>query len=174
MADITLDPPLMAYLFDGVIPRSPAVLERCARTSRWLRVDAAMGDLVMVQSDGRRRWVPLIGEREGLLRRVHAEMAYCSGQRLHQRILASYYWNGLKRDCERIARKSLPNQRERAQFLPPPYLLPTFKGHRPLAEWAIDLMQLRPPTEDGRTGVAVAVDAFTKWVEAGVLPDRSS
>lgn len=48
VADITLDQPLMAYLYDGVIPRSPAVLERCARTSRWLTVDGAMGDLVMV------------------------------------------------------------------------------------------------------------------------------
>jgi hypothetical protein len=38
----------MAYLYDGVIPQSPAVLERCARASRWLWVDTAMGDLVMV------------------------------------------------------------------------------------------------------------------------------
>lgn len=90
--------------------------------------------------------MPLLGERQAILRRVHAEMAYCSGQRLHQRLKAGYYWTGMKVDCERIARESLPNQQERAQFPPPPYLLPTFKGHRPLAEWAVDLMQLRPPT----------------------------
>ena len=48
ITDVTLDRPLMAYLFDGVIPYSPAILERCARTSRWLTVDSAMGDLVMV------------------------------------------------------------------------------------------------------------------------------
>ena len=61
IVDITLDRPLMAYLYDGIIPTSPAELEMCARTSRWLKVDL-MGDLVMTQVDGRQRVVPLIGE----------------------------------------------------------------------------------------------------------------
>ena len=61
-------------------------------------------------------------------------------------------------------------QLDRRDFWPPPILSPTRKGSLPLTWWAIDLVTHMgdPPY------MIVAVDPFSKWVEAGELPDRRS
>ena len=64
---------------------------------------------------------------------------------------------------------------ERAKFRPPPYLVPTNKGAGPFHTWCLDLVtHLYPAGPSGETYLAVAVYAFSKWVEVGVLQDRSS
>ena len=54
-------------------------------------------------------------------------------------------------------------QLDRRDFRPPPILSPTRKGSLPLTWWAIDLVTHMgdPPY------MIVAVDPFSKWVEAG-------
>lgn len=43
---------------------------------------------------------------------------------------------------------------------------------RPLLGWSVDLMGPLPPDEHGNKYLAVAVDVFSKWVEATPLPDK--
>ena len=68
--DITLQREAMQYLYDGIVPDNPVQLEKLQQLSRWMKVDQ-MGDLVVHERDGRRRRIPLIGERVRLMRRVH-------------------------------------------------------------------------------------------------------
>ena len=69
----------------------------------------------------------------------------------------------------------LPRQTEAAKFEPPPYLIPTEKGAAPFRIWCVDTMgPLKPAAPDGATHIIVAVDTFTKWVEAGTVPIKNS
>jgi Integrase core domain len=43
---------------------------------------------------------------------------------------------------------------------------------RPLLGWSVDLMGPMPPDERGNRYLAVAIDVFSKWVEARALPDK--
>ena len=64
---------------------------------------------------------------------------------------------------------------ESAKFLAPPYLHPTEKGAAPFRFWCIDTMgPLKPAAPDGATHVVVAVDTFTKWIEAGTVTLKNS
>jgi hypothetical protein len=81
----------------------------------------------------------------------------------------------MRQECEDFVAASQASQLERATFPAPKYLHPIPKGERPFMEWSIDLITgLNPPDRWGRDTVIVAVDCFTKWMEAEVLPNRSS
>jgi Integrase core domain len=68
----------------------------------------------------------------------------------------------------------MPNKKERAKFLPLRSLHPTWKGGAPFQCWVIDSITGLPPDSDGCTAVVIAVDAFTKWVEAQPVRNRSA
>ena len=59
-------------------------------------------------------------------------------------------------------------------FLHPPYPIPTLKGLGPFSLWCVDLITNLPKMMDGYTILAVAICAFTKWVEATPLHDCTS
>lgn len=44
--------------------------------------------------------------------------------------------------------------------------------NRPFTGWSIDLMGPMPPDENGNRYLAVAVDVFSKWVEATPIPNK--
>ena len=76
----------------------------------------------------------------------------------------------MQRDCLLVARSSTVAQKERAQFKAQPYLFPTEKAGAPLRMWALDtIVALDPPHPSGATCIIVAVDPFSKWVEAAPL-----
>lgn len=69
----------------------------------------------------------------------------------------------------------LPRQIEGAKFKQPPYLHPTEKGAAPFRIWCIDSIgPFKPPAPDGADHIIIAVDPFTKWVEAGTVPNKNS
>src|SRR5512138_763387 len=51
-------------------------------------------------------------------------------------------------------------------------LLDVDRPLRPFMGWSIDLMGPLPPDEQGCRYLAVAVDAFSKWVEATPITDK--
>ena len=118
--------------------------------------------------------VPAIAEREAILRDFHHVGAYCSGDRLYLAIRHYYYWPTLRRECLAAAASALPNKRERARFLPHMQLHPPWKGGGPFQVWVLDCIVGLPPSTHGATTILVAVDAFTKWVEAGPIVTRTA
>ena len=75
-----------------------------------------------------------------ILDRMHKQAGYCSGQRLFGIARCKFLWQGLKEDCELVAREAISSQAERAQYKMPKYLHPIPKGCRPFGEWALDCM----------------------------------
>ena len=40
--------------------------------------------------------------------------------------------------------------------------------------WSIDTITNLPPDPEGNSYIVVAVDAFTKWVELGIFPNKTA
>ena len=62
-----------------------------------------------------------------------------------------------------------------ARYLAPPYLFPTNKGARPFALWSLDTaVKVGPAAPGGGEDVVMGVCVFSKWVEIGILPTKTS
>jgi hypothetical protein len=68
----------MDYIYNKTVPDTADDLDRCEKAARWLTV-GDLGELVAVEGDGRRREIPVIGERAMILERLHMQAAYPSG-----------------------------------------------------------------------------------------------
>ena len=78
-------------------------------------------------------------------------------------------------DILAIVSTMMPRIVEAAKFEPSPYLYPTEKGAAPFRIWCIDTMgPLKSAAPNGATHIVVAVDTFTKWVEARTVPMKKS
>jgi hypothetical protein len=85
-----------------------------------------------------------------------------------------YWWQGLKEDALKCLKDCIPCQKDRPH---PPVNVPlqeTWKGSRPFQGWHIDLAGPFPADDDGNKYLFVAVDPFSKWVEALPLPSKDS
>ena len=74
-----------------------------------LRVGPEGQVIVVHPRTGLQREWPVLGDRLGLLRRLHRQLAYCSGDRLFEAVRREYVWNGMREDCRYVARTALPN-----------------------------------------------------------------
>ncbi len=72
--------------------------------------------------------VPPIRERWRIIYQASKAVGYTSGDRLYSLLRERYWWHGMRNDCVVHCANSKANQIERAHFLNPPYLLPTYKG----------------------------------------------
>ena len=65
-------------------------------------------------------------------------------------------------------------QMDKAKPLADKAPLPSYKGVAPFQGWHIDLAGPFPADEEGNKYLMLAVDPFSKWVEAYLLPDKYS
>ena len=92
---------LMYFVYNGEFMEGTTedAKERIVKTARWLKV-GAMGKLhVIERRSGRIREVPVIGDRDAVLRKLHRMSVYCSGDRLYRLAKNSYFWRGMRADC---------------------------------------------------------------------------
>ena len=140
-----------------------AVRARCEKAQQFIRWEN--GHLWV----GERR-VPPVHERPLIIREAAAQLGHPDGQRLYAHLRERYYWWGMQRDVLVECSAALGVQVEAAGFKLPRYLIPTAKDLAPFAVWSVDLVvKLRPVAPGGGRYLVVAVCAFSKWVEAGIL-----
>ncbi len=114
--------------------------------------------------------VPPLHDRERLVADVAEAVGYSSADRVYALMKSRYHWRGMRAACVRFSEGCRANQVERAKFLPPPYLFPSFKGVMPFKTWAVDCITgLDPPAPNGGTTVIMAIDAWSKWLEYRVI-----
>jgi hypothetical protein len=114
--------------------------------------------------------VPWLKDRADLVKEIHQEAGLCSGEKLYQLVKTRYFWGGLRGACLKEAEENLARQIDLANFKHPPYLNPTYKEVAPFLAWCMDcITHLSPATPQGATAIIVAVDPFTKFVEAGPI-----
>ena len=77
-------------------------------------------------------------------------------------------------DYLHICTAAIPVQKYRAKFKPPLYLHTTSKDIFPLATMCVDLLtKLHPKELRGEQFILVCIDAYTKWIEAFALADKT-
>ncbi|XP_012853665.1 PREDICTED: uncharacterized protein LOC105973192 [Erythranthe guttata] len=87
-------------------------------------------------------------------------------QKLHR---AGYYWPDMKKDTHRYVRQCKKCQRFAPLIHKPGEEMIIMSAPCPFAQWGIDLVGHFPQTTGGKKFLTVALDYFTKWVEAEAL-----
>ncbi|XP_041001619.1 uncharacterized protein K02A2.6-like [Juglans microcarpa x Juglans regia] len=108
-------------------------------------------------------------------RKIRNRVARVCGNHVSGRALAlrtartGYYWPNAHKDAYEFARKCLKCQKNAPIPLCPPEKFTFVTAPWPFAQWGLDLIGPLPAGKGGAKYVVVAVDYFTKWVEAEAL-----
>jgi len=109
-------------------------------------------------------------EAKTVMDNVHAGVCgtHMNGKLLVRKIITlGYYWITMEKDCFEYAKKCDTCQRNANLQHIPPSLLYTFTSPWPFSTWGIDIIgKITPPGQGGHEFILVAIDYFTKWVEA--------
>src|SRR3989440_3101005 len=124
----------------------------------------------------RRSWDGLllrcVSTKEGndLMEKIYAGVCgtHLSGKSLARKILRQgYFWISMERDCIVFVRKCLECQMHGdLSHIPVSELHPTANSW-PFSAWGIDIIgKIYPPASNGHEFIVVAVDYFSRWIEA--------
>ena len=82
-------------------------------------------------------------------------------------IKLGYYWTTMETDCIQFVKHcDICQKYANAQHIPPS-LLHNMASPWPFSTWGIDIIgKITPPGQGGHEFILVAIDYFTKWVEA--------
>jgi ribonuclease HI len=117
------------------------------------------------------------GKTTYVLTEIHeGSCGHHSGARsLARKILrAGYYWPTLEQDATNYVKKCDPCQRYAHLHNAPPEKLSTSMVPWPFCRWGIDLLGPFPRSNGQLRHLVVAVDYFTKWIEAEPLTTVTS
>jgi hypothetical protein len=110
-----------------------------------------------------------IDEADRVLNDCHSGTCggHLSGMSTAQKIIrAGYFWPTLFHDCIHAVKRCDKCQLYANKARAPPALLHPVITAGPFCKWGIDFMTCNPPSSNGHKYIIVAVDYFTKWVEA--------
>jgi ribonuclease HI len=109
-------------------------------------------------------------EANRLIREMHAGLmgAHANGPFLARKIMrAGYYWLTMERDCIRHVQTCHKCQMYQNSKNAPPQYLHTMASPWPFSAWGMDVIgAITPKASNGHEFILVAIDYFTKWVEA--------
>nr|KYP50548.1 Gypsy retrotransposon integrase-like protein 1 [Cajanus cajan] len=77
-----------------------------------------------------------------------------------------YYWPTLKLDCQDYVQKCKECQQFSNSHQQPPKTLYQMMSSWPFAQWGMDILGPFPPAKGQHKFLLVAIDYFTKWIEA--------
>jgi len=162
--------PIVTYLRNGVLPLDKAEAKKLQlKAVRYVIID----DTLYKRSYS----LPLLrcvgpNEAEYLLKEIHEGTCadHVGATMLALKILRQgYFWPSMKMDALTFVRKCEKCQMHaKIQHVPSAELTP-LSSPWPFAQGGIDLMGPFPPASGQRKSVVVAIDYFTKWVEAKAL-----
>jgi hypothetical protein len=162
--------PFQNYLKEGILPEDEGESTRIRRlAASYLIID---GELYRRGYSTPYLRCVALPETEKVLREAHEGAAACheGARSLSRKIFRlGYYWPTLGKDAAELTQKCEICQ----QFAPrsgrPSTLLSPMAGAWPFAQWGIDILGPFPISTGQRTHIIVAIDYFTKWVEAKAL-----
>ena len=90
------------------------------------------------------------------------------GHAMARKILqAGYFWSTMEKDCYQYARKCHKCQAYADNIHTPPTPLNVLVSPWPFAMWGMNVIgPIEPKASNGHRFILVAIDYFTKWVEA--------
>uniref|UniRef100_UPI001C93D139 DDE-type integrase/transposase/recombinase n=1 Tax=Modestobacter italicus (strain DSM 44449 / CECT 9708 / BC 501) TaxID=2732864 RepID=UPI001C93D139 len=109
-------------------------------------------------------------EAEKIVLEVHEGTGapHMNGYMLAKKIMRlGYYWSTMERDCHLHVKKCHKCQIFASGKHQPSMPLTTMSSPWPFATWGIDIIgKVTPAASNGHEYILVAIDYFTKWVEA--------
>ncbi|RDX96547.1 Gypsy retrotransposon integrase-like protein 1, partial [Mucuna pruriens] len=116
-------------------------------------------------------------ETEYVIREVHEGICgtHIGGRALANKIVrAGYYWPTMRNDCMNFVKKCDKCQRFAEGHKAPPERLHSIMAPWPFHKWGIDILGPFPIAPGQLKFLIVAVDYFTKWVEAELVATISA
>ena len=176
-ADVIQDLGLIDYLWRGILPDQDEEAARVLRVAAKYRANKHELETQVRPYGTQRlaRWVPVppVPMRQQLLRDTHEALGHAGRDRLTEAMLTEWWWEKIREDaaatvrsCPACAKDAIPLQPSTTQ----PAL--TARPDGPFRGWSIDLAGPYPPDEEGHRWLAVAVDVYSKWVEAQPLKSK--
>ena len=109
-------------------------------------------------------------EADMLMKEIHEGSfgTHTSGHTMSRKIMrAGYYWLTMESDCYRYVKKCHKCQIYADKVHIPLTLLYVISSPWPFSIWGIDMFRMiEPKASNGHRFILVAIDYFTKWVEA--------
>ncbi|KAJ0558014.1 putative nucleotidyltransferase, Ribonuclease H [Helianthus annuus] len=167
--------PIIMYLQSGILPENKAEARKIQYKSEHYQM-----------ADGRLYRKSYLGP---LLRCVDADDANYLIREVHEGICgihagprmvvakvmnAGYYWPGMHLDAVKELRKCSGCQRHAPKTMRPKNALVPVTTAWPFQQWGIDMVGPFPEAPGAVKFIIVAVDYFTKWVEAKALASTTS
>ncbi|XP_027936375.1 uncharacterized protein LOC114191403 [Vigna unguiculata] len=159
--------PYIVYLADGHLPEDQAVAQVIKKNAaRYTLIDGKLFRrsfsrplLICVASEVGRRLITEL--HEGTCG------SHVGGRALSLRVLrAGYYWPTLKADCQEHVKKCSQCQVHADIHRAPPEELHSISTPWPFHTWGIDILGPFPIATRQRKFLIVAIEYFTKWIEA--------
>jgi len=111
-----------------------------------------------------------IAEAQRIIKEVHEGSfgTHTNGHAMARKILrVGYYWLTMEVDCFSYVRKCHKCQTYADNINAPPTSLNVLASPRPFSMWGMDVIgPIKPKASNGHDFILVAIDYFTKWVEA--------
>ncbi|GKV31333.1 hypothetical protein SLEP1_g40029 [Rubroshorea leprosula] len=161
--------PLIDYLQSGELPEDPSAAKLIKRR-------AAHFTLLDNQLYKQAASMPLLRcltlyEAEYAVREVHGRVCgtHIGGRTLARKLLRhGYYWPTMVEDTQSYVKKC-PTYQFNADDIHMPEMLSSLSSPWPFAQWGVNLLGPFVNGKGGCTYLVVAVDYFTKWIEAKSL-----
>nr|KYP31334.1 Gypsy retrotransposon integrase-like protein 1 [Cajanus cajan] len=161
---------IKAFLTSAIIPDDTTEAKR-------LRTQASRYVIIAGQLYKRGFSTPLLkcldpAEADYVMREVHEGVCGMhSGARttVSKLLRAGYYWPTMNTDCEAFVRKCQPCQKHDNLIHQPAQQLHCIPPAWPFATWGADILGPFPVAKGQCKFLIVAVDIFTKWIEAEPL-----
>ena len=159
--------PIIKYLKYGELPDDPA-------SARKVKRQAPHYILIEEKLYKRSHYSPLLKclsptEASYARREVHEGVCgnHLGGRSLSYKILRQgYYWPTMQEEAIQYTKRCDACQRHVSVQRQPATELTPLSSPWPFAQWGMDILGPFPPATGGRKFLFVAIDYFTKWVEA--------
>ncbi|CAL1405791.1 unnamed protein product [Linum trigynum] len=167
--------PLIGYLQSDIVPEEPLLAKALRRkAAHYTMIE---GQLCKRSFSG--AYLKCLGPEEAkwVIKEIHqGTCATHSGPRSLERtiLLQGYYWPTVKKDAMEAVKKCHECQIHANKQHLPSEQLRSITGPWPFAQWGLDLLGPFPTAPLGKKYLVVAVDYFTKWIEAEPLDTITS
>jgi len=172
--DIWLDEPTLHFIRSGELPAGASTAEQ-HRIRRRARSYYLVGDqLLRRMADSTSKLVPPRSERQRLIQQQHELCGHYGVRRTSAMLLTKHWWWGLQADVAHVVSHCEHCNRVMASFTAKPQQLHSIPISSMGFRWHVDLAGPLPRSTKGNTYIMIAVEAFSKHLEAIPMPDKES
>ncbi|KAJ3701189.1 hypothetical protein LUZ61_004894 [Rhynchospora tenuis] len=162
--------PIWMYLTKGILPQDRNLARKIKRWS----LEFTIVEEELCKKGYHHPWLICVGRAKAdeLLKETHQGIcgSHQGPRTLGKRIMRQgYYWPSLRRDAEDLVRRCAQCQfHARISHMPPNNLKP-ITSPWPFDIWGMDILGPFPQARGNLKFIVVAVEYFTKWIEAKAL-----